>query len=352
MLAQRKNRSIFLTSLAFAAALASCADQQDFSRLGTSTTSNFSGVTTTNPSGLPGTTQPPASNAAALVCTSAVLSAKSGQSLVMTWSNPQAVAVKFSLATSNVSLFNANLGALSNGTSNSVTYSAPSKVSQGFTANITASMVSDPSVTSICSVQIAADGSFGSPDQGQQGLVANVYPIPVNTKGTPDDSIFNGATPLQTVVLSNFDYPESSYQVTVGGVSRISWYEMVIQGQLLIPTTGTYEFDQLSDDGSRLYIDGKLTIDLSSHSTLSKVSCPVNLTAGAHTIKVDYVQDAGPRAGLQLSMAQAKSDGTFTGVKFAIIPPSQYLRPANASDDDIDGSKASSSLMLGSFGDE
>jgi hypothetical protein len=302
-----------------------CSADQDFSKLGT-------------------VNVPTGNSNASLVCTTNKVSLKSGQSTLLTWNNVNSVPVTFSVSSPNST--STTIGTLSKGTLSSVNYAAPTTAPVAFVANVTATVVSDPSITATCAVTLSADGSLGNPDQGQQGLVANVYPVPTNTQVVPANSVLSSIKPVQTLVLPNLDYPEGPYTDPIPGVSLSSWYALVIQGQLLIAQSGTYMFNQLSDDGSRVYVDGNLIIDLSTHATLSQTSSPITLAAGAHVFEVVYEQKMGPRLGLQTSIAMANANGSFA--PFSIIPPSQFQRPA------VNGgaSKSLSAMALGELGAE
>ncbi len=60
-----------------------------------------------------------------------------------------------------------------------------------------------------------------------------------------------------------------------------------------IPSTASYKFILGSDDGSRLYIDGSLKIDLWSDHGYTEKSTIMNLTAGNHQFRIDYYERTG-----------------------------------------------------------
>ena len=59
------------------------------------------------------------------------------------------------------------------------------------------------------------------------------------------------------------------------------------------PRNGTYTFFTKSDDGSRLYIDGKLVVNNDGLHGLSERSGRISLTAGLHEIVVTYFDNGG-----------------------------------------------------------
>jgi len=72
------------------------------------------------------------------------------------------------------------------------------------------------------------------------------------------------------------------------------YFSMKFTGYLSIPTSGMYVFALFSDDGSKLWIDGRLIVDHDgAHGGYKKYGWPVNLSAGNHTIRVEYFEGAG-----------------------------------------------------------
>ncbi len=67
-----------------------------------------------------------------------------------------------------------------------------------------------------------------------------------------------------------------------------------LTGSLTPPVTGTYTFSLTSDDGSRLYVDGKLVIDNWGDHAANTKTGTLHLAAGQPVaIEVDYYQAAG-----------------------------------------------------------
>ncbi len=93
-------------------------------------------------------------------------------------------------------------------------------------------------------------------------------------------------------------------------------------GTVTAPATAAYTFAATSDDGSRIYLDGKLVVDnWGDHGAQTATSSPVQLTAGEpHTLRVEYYENAGgasvsvgwaapglPDPSIQAAVAAAKS---------------------------------------------
>jgi hypothetical protein len=67
-------------------------------------------------------------------------------------------------------------------------------------------------------------------------------------------------------------------------------------GMLRVPTEGEYTFYLESDDGSRMFIDGKQVLDNGGAHAMEEVAGKINLRAGDHTLKVEFFEkdiDAG-----------------------------------------------------------
>jgi len=64
----------------------------------------------------------------------------------------------------------------------------------------------------------------------------------------------------------------------------------------LAPSSGAYTFSISSDDGSWLWVDGKLTVDNSGLHGAGEVTGTVNLSAGVHTLGFKYFERSGMAA--------------------------------------------------------
>ncbi len=100
----------------------------------------------------------------------------------------------------------------------------------------------------------------------------------------------------------------------VVGPFSVTW-----TGILLAPVTGDYHFRLDSDDGGRLWLDGRVIGESLKPDTVNQVQADVHLSAGPHTIRVDYFQRGGAKT---LTLRWRPPGG-----REVVIPPS-YLRPA------------------------
>ncbi|MBN8850257.1 MAG: fibronectin type III domain-containing protein, partial [Sphingobacteriales bacterium] len=140
-------------------------------------------------------------------------------------------------------------------------------------------------------------------------------------KAIPD---YSSMTPIQTGTISTFSL-SPAYDPT--------YFGFLFQGYLIAPTTGTYQFQTTSDDGSRLYLGsaGALTSPYSFsgtplinndglHGSTSKQSGLVNLVAGQiYPIAATYLQMTG---GFNLTVSW-KTPGSGS---FVSIPASAFMQ--------------------------
>jgi hypothetical protein len=81
-------------------------------------------------------------------------------------------------------------------------------------------------------------------------------------------------------------------------------------GSLLVPEDGTYRFQLLADDGVRLWVEDRLAGESVNPDTVNSVDVSLPLSAGPHSVRVDYFQRGGGKA-----------------LEFWWQPPGQDLQP-------------------------
>jgi alpha-mannosidase len=80
------------------------------------------------------------------------------------------------------------------------------------------------------------------------------------------------------------------------------YFGVVLTGYLQVPADGVYLFSLRSDDGSRLYLDGKLAVDSDGLHGLGDDRAEIPLAAGPHPIRVEQFEKGGDQ-DLQLWIA-------------------------------------------------
>ncbi|WP_312160459.1 alkaline phosphatase family protein [Phenylobacterium sp.] len=87
----------------------------------------------------------------------------------------------------------------------------------------------------------------------------------------------------------------TSHEITIDGLTlpREDAVAVVFEGYLDIATAGAYGFSLASDDGSKLYIDGKTVVDNDGDHGVITASGGVELKPGKHAIRVEYFNGGG-----------------------------------------------------------
>jgi beta-glucosidase len=127
----------------------------------------------------------------------------------------------------------------------------------------------------------AIDSQYFTPATGTgNGLEAQYY-----------NNMTLSGTPVATQVDPNVDYNWTSAPVAGLGTTG---YSVKFTGNLTAPATGTYTLGLTSDDGSRLFVNGKEVIDNWRDQAATTETAQVALTAGQPVqIEVDYYQNGG-----------------------------------------------------------
>ncbi len=157
--------------------------------------------------------------------------------------------------------------------------------------------------------------TFGSSTVDSTSLKGDIYYIPEETSSLPD---FSALTPVGSIYTKVLDVPEKSFDSGFPGVTdRFEWFAIKYTGTFQVENEGEYKFRLVSDDGSRLFIDGNKIIDIAGLHPAQSASGSVFLSRGAHQIEVDYFQ--GPRYYVALQLFWTPPGGTET------ISNPQYL---------------------------
>jgi len=108
-------------------------------------------------------------------------------------------------------------------------------------------------------------------------------------------------TPVGAVYTRSIDIPERRFDEGFPGISdRYEWFAVRYQGTGFFPRGGDYTFRLHSDDGARLFIDGRLVVNNDGLHAPQSASGTVHLSAGNHEVVVEYFQ--GPRYYIALQL--------------------------------------------------
>ncbi|HET9239895.1 MAG TPA: PA14 domain-containing protein [Oligoflexus sp.] len=155
-------------------------------------------------------------------------------------------------------------------------------------------------------------------DQERQ-MVAELFPLAENTEHLPD---FSQMKATKKLCMRQLDITDRDFKEGFPGVDGlIEWFGLDIRFKLNVPVAGDYEFMLNSDDGSRLFIDGREVIENDGQHSEQKKTAVVALTAGLHELRLPYFQ--GPRYRIALEL-KWKGPGDSA---HAYIPLKFILRP-------------------------
>ena len=152
--------------------------------------------------------------------------------------------------------------------------------------------------------------------EGEQGLSASYwYKAPGSLAAFAFDRGPEELKKISNIAFSN------SHRTNAGGSSSRTYVVARYESYLWVPVVGSYEFDLLSDDGSRMFIDGVQVINNDgSHGIRSRKFTKTFATPGFKKIKVEYFQGHGSHACLLY--------WTIPGQVRQIIPARYfYLKP-------------------------
>ena len=127
---------------------------------------------------------------------------------------------------------------------------------------------------------------------GAPGLLAEYYQTPEGTEDFPDFPP-DKAPDLKRVDMNiNVESTQDDWP----GTHFKDFFYIRWTGTIRIPADGKYTFLLESDDGSRLFIDGKQVLDNGGAHGMEEVAGSLQLSAGDHALKVEYFEkdiDAG-----------------------------------------------------------
>jgi hypothetical protein len=179
------------------------------------------------------------------------------------------------------------------------------------------------SVACAALAQDAPIATFGTTVVINSGLRGQVYHIKRDSQRLPD---FNRMKPKGVIYTSSLNVPPQSFTAGFPGVTkRFEWFALAYTGRFWIERPGSYRFALISDDGSRLEIDGlDAIINDGIHAAIRRET-RMNLVTGVHQIGVEYFQ--GPRNEVALVLMIAGP-----GEQFRIFSTDEFKPPANTED--------------------
>ncbi len=167
------------------------------------------------------------------------------------------------------------------------------------------------------------ENPFGSATSDSISLKGDIYYLLEGASSLPG---FSGLTPVGSIYTKVLDIPTRSFTSGFPGVTdRFEWFAIRYTGVFNVDTVGDYAFRLVSDDGSRLFIDGKMIIDNDGVHPTQSASGNAYLASGQHSIEVDYFQ--GPREEIALQLFWTPPGGSEE-----ISEPAYVPRPPESED--------------------
>lgn len=144
--------------------------------------------------------------------------------------------------------------------------------------------------------------TFGTTVVSSSGFRGNIYFIKQGARKLPK---FDWLKPVGSVYTNVLHVPARDFREGFPGVTdRFEWFAIDYNGRFWIQDSGQYNFYLLSDDGSKLYIDGKIVINNDGLHSIVERTGGVRLKTGVHRIRVSYFQ--GPASGVALVLDMAR----------------------------------------------
>ncbi len=145
---------------------------------------------------------------------------------------------------------------------------------------------------------------FGTSEKILFSLKGKIYYLNDGTLKLPD---FSKLKPVGEIFTNSLNITPRSFSEGFPGVTkRFEWFAIDYKGKFYINKTEEINFNLLSDDGSKLIIDGKCIIDNDGVHPPRKVSGKALLKKGFHTIEVQYFQ--GPRYQVALVLTYMENN--------------------------------------------
>jgi len=167
--------------------------------------------------------------------------------------------------------------------------------------------------------QEESDAHFGTTVVISAGLRGDIYFIPENSQKLPK---FEKLKPVGTIYTTQLNVPDHNFTLGFPGVTdRFEWFAIDYTGKFWIEKPGKYTFALLSDDGSKLYIDGHTVIDNDGVHAARAYASTAKLKEGPHTLRVSYFQ--GPRTEVALILVVAPPGEE----DFSLFNTEDYLSP-------------------------
>jgi hypothetical protein len=177
-----------------------------------------------------------------------------------------------------------------------------------------------------CSGELTAGGgqipTFGTTVVESAGLRGSIYLLRPNTIALPN---LKHLKPIGTIYTTRLNVPPRDFREGFPGITgRVEWFAIDYEGRFFASSRGRYQFGLISDDGSKLYVDGRQIIDNDGIHPPTGCRAEVDLEGGTHSVRVLYMQGPGLFVSLQLFIARA-------GEPWRLFDTRDFIPPENTS---------------------
>ncbi len=174
--------------------------------------------------------------------------------------------------------------------------------------------------------RVIPDATIIKPTPAGKGLRGEIWKLPENTQNLPNFATLG--TPFATITVPQIDVAPRRFETGFPGLegnqdTLVEWFAIRFSGKIKIPNDGPWGFQTTSDDGVKVYIDGKLVLTEDGVHPPKDTQATVQLTKGFHDIVVEYFQ--GPKYHIALQLRWRK-DGNNDKQKWQVIPAHAFVR--------------------------
>ncbi|HEY3886173.1 MAG TPA: OmpA family protein [Vicinamibacterales bacterium] len=154
----------------------------------------------------------------------------------------------------------------------------------------------EPSAAAACAP--SKDAAFGTATKTVVSMEGKIYFLPAESEKLPD---FATLKTQGSIYTDDWDIDARDFTSGFPGVTnRFEWFAIDYQGSIFVPVAGEYGFRLSSDDGSKLYLDGKVVVDDDGVHGMTDQTGSATLTQGDHPFRLSYFQGPATTIGLQL----------------------------------------------------
>jgi PA14 domain len=125
--------------------------------------------------------------------------------------------------------------------------------------------------------------------------------FPLKAEATKLPTSYDALTPVAVVYACEWDIAPRAWEQGFPGVAdRFEWFAIRYGGAFRVADAGAYAFRISSDDGARVFIDGKQVLDNDGQHPPQEARGTIQLGAGDHQMVLEYFQ--GPRYHINLQL--------------------------------------------------